>query len=169
LPGLAELGWELGKLRHFAGLPAGWQAEFTLLAEGGFAVGSARDGDGSVPFIRIASRRGGTWSIVSPWKGGIVIEDGKATRTMEGAEVISLPTVAGGVYRLRPEENPPSFHPIPLARADGPRWADRKGADDTAEGYLACTEGFGCIGIARGGGNPARQRVQRALDAGKGK
>lgn len=136
-----------GKIRVFPAWPKGWQGEFTLVAEGGFVVNSAINPDGSIPWVRITSQRGGDCLVVNPWNG----------------TVTRIPTRAGQRIELRPDKQRIPAPRITMTRNTGPKWMQRTGPDDTLDAFLKRNTGFGVLGIAADGTNPARVKVRKAL------
>ena len=87
----------------FPAWPRAWDAEFRLLARGGFVVTAAIRG-GEVQTLTVESRRGETCRLRNPWAETV----GVAAETDNGAVPIRLEngiacfeTEVGGVYRLR--------------------------------------------------------------------
>ncbi len=130
----------------FPAMPEGWAGEFTLLAEGGFLVQSARDRKGNIPFVTITSRFGGSCRLMNPW-----------THTID-----LLQTTPGQLLRLQPPAPIDVDAPIEVAPASGPKWPNKHEAE-TADEYLDRHHSFGFLGISQGGGNPARKLVREAL------
>ena len=146
-----------GSIRVYPAWPKGWQGRFRLAAEGGFLVGASIGSDGSIPGIDILSRRGGECRVVLPWPAALL--DGKP---VTGATAV-FATVAGQTYRLTPEQPvPATVLPQPV-RAEGPKWADRRTPTETADEYLTRSVAYGFLGLAKGGNNPARKMVERAI------
>ena len=90
-------------IRVFPAWPRAWDAEFRLLARGGFVVTAAIRG-GEVQTLTVESRRGETCRLRNPWAETV----GVAAETDNGAVPIRLEngiacfeTEVGGVYRLR--------------------------------------------------------------------
>ena len=73
-------------LRVFPAWPQGWDAEYTLLARGGFLVTSAIRG-GTVQFVEVRSAGGNECRIRNPWREAeiVVYRDEKQAETMDGS------------------------------------------------------------------------------------
>ena len=86
-------------------------------------------------------------------------------KRLAAAKVFSFPTEAGGRYVLTPVPavEKPAF--LEAVRNVGPKWPHHSGPNDTAEAYVKRKQGFGFLGITADGQNPARKRVQQALQA----
>jgi len=77
-----------GELRFFPNWPGDRDAEFrTLRATGAFLVSAKKTGS-RIEWIEIESEKGGTLTIVSPWKEGAVAETGGGTRRLTGDRYI---------------------------------------------------------------------------------
>ena len=77
--------------------PKKWDADFRLLARGGFMVSSRLRG-GKPEFAQIHSRRGETLRLVNPWPEGCLMQEGETEpKKLTGAR-IEMPTVAGTNY-----------------------------------------------------------------------
>ena len=77
--------------------PEKWDADFRLLARGGFLVSSRLRG-GKPDFIQIHSRRGEMLRLVNPWPEGCLVQEGEMEpKNVTGAR-IEMPTVAGKTY-----------------------------------------------------------------------
>jgi len=90
-------------IRVFPAWPRAWDAEFRLLARGGFAV-SAAACNGEVQAVTVESRRGGTCRLRNPWEETVRVaaetDDGAVAVRFENG-IACFETEAGGVYRLR--------------------------------------------------------------------
>jgi hypothetical protein len=136
-----------GTIRVFPALPAGWEGEFTLHAEGGFVVQASRWGDCDVTSLTITHPRGGTARLADPWQSGQVRE---------------VVVKAGETVRVEsPEGAAPCEGPV-FVRQEGPKWPNRQ-AGESANDYLRRHRQFGFLGITRRGQNPARNAVRSAL------
>jgi hypothetical protein len=77
--------------------PAKWDADFCLLARGGFMV-SACIREGKAQFAQILSRRGEILRMVNPWPEGCMMQAGEVEpKSMTGVR-IEFPTIAGTKY-----------------------------------------------------------------------
>jgi len=152
-----------GIIRVFPSMPAKWEGQFTLAAEGGFLVSSKMNGAGVIPFVKIVSPNGGPCTVINPWQEVAVLNSSGGGKEFAPGAPISFDTQAGGTYELRPKSAPPEDDSIALTRCDGPKFPFHNGPDDTVEAYLARTKTFGMLGIARDGGNPSRNAVLRVF------
>jgi hypothetical protein len=85
----------------FPAWPGDWDAEFRLLARGGFMVHS-RYAAGAVELVEVHSRRGETCRLRNPWGKRCRLESASGpTREFEG-EVVIFHTVPGGTYIMSP-------------------------------------------------------------------
>lgn len=82
-------------LRLFAALPAAWDAEFALLAPGGFVISAART-RGVVQQVRVESRLGEALRLRNPWPGSSV----KVSRFSQPAL-----TIQGGLLTIPTAKN----------------------------------------------------------------
>ena len=84
----------------FPAWPKAWDAEFRLLARGGFVVTAAIRG-GEIQAVEIESRRGGTCRLRNPWGGPCAVREEKhaGDRRVAG-ETLVLETEAGARYRV---------------------------------------------------------------------
>ena len=91
-------------------LPEHWNAEFRLLARGGFLV-TAEARQGRLTRLEICSRRGETCRLRNPWPGSslLVHHPGGETQRLAGA-LCAFSSVAGETYTLEPaeEQNAPT-------------------------------------------------------------
>ena len=93
---------EAGVMRLFPDWPATTDASFTRLrAKGAFLVSSEQH-DGHVTFIDIASERGGTLKLQSPWGQSAVTIDGHSTKPDAGG-LIDLTFSTGSKHHLAPQ------------------------------------------------------------------
>lgn len=159
-----------GKFRVYPAWPKGWESEFTLRAPAGFVVSSAIAADGTVPFVRIISERGGSCRLVNPWAGEIVLRKNGKDVPLKAQDMIVLQTQPKDVLLLSPKAPSGAGPRIEVVRNQGPKWSSRTGPDDTAEAYLARRvtppgSDFLCgfLGIAKDGSSPARIAVREAL------
>ncbi|OPZ83065.1 MAG: hypothetical protein BWY76_02456 [bacterium ADurb.Bin429] len=88
-------------IRVFPAWPHAWDAEFRLLARGGFLVTAAIRG-GEIQAVGIESRRGEDCRIRNPWPGACRVEtaDGSPCPLRSDDSMLCFPTVRGGAYRL---------------------------------------------------------------------
>jgi hypothetical protein len=89
----------------FPAWPKGWDAEFRLLARGGFLVTAAIRG-GRIQAVEIESRRGEECRIRNPWPGPCRVETpgGKPVAyTVADDGLLAFPTERGGGYRIENE------------------------------------------------------------------
>jgi hypothetical protein len=77
--------------------PAAWDADFRLLARGGFMV-SARIRTGTVQFAQIFSRQGGMLRMVNPWPTGCMVQIGEASPSVVSGARIEMAAQAGKKY-----------------------------------------------------------------------
>jgi len=83
----------------FPAWPRAWDAEFRLLARGGFLITAAIRG-GEIQAVEIESRRGETCRIRNPWGRACVLrETGGAERRLDG-DMLLFPTRLDTRYRL---------------------------------------------------------------------
>ncbi len=92
-------------IRLLPAWPKEWNADFRLLARGGFLVGGAVH-DGRLSFVEIESRRGEACRLRNPWRQPVLLDDGQNTRLLKG-DLLRFPTTTGGRYRLFPQSGPP--------------------------------------------------------------
>jgi len=85
----------------FPAWPREWDAEFRLLARGGFEVRS-RHTSGSVEFIELHSRLGEACRLRNPWGGRCLVEAAAGPARETEDDVIVLETAAGGHYAVTP-------------------------------------------------------------------
>lgn len=85
----------------FPAWPREWDAEFRLLARGGFLV-HARHTTGVVEFVEVHSRRGEACRLRNPWRTRCSVEQaGEPARELDG-EVLEFDTAPGATYRVLP-------------------------------------------------------------------
>lgn len=114
MQGLPPAEGEPEVIRVFPAWPAAWDGAFSLLARGGFLVSSIRT-KGTIPFVEIESRLGGTCLVRNPWKGScFVAEAGKAKEAKTG-ELIRFETTVGKRYWLFPNDLPSPIRIVPAA------------------------------------------------------
>jgi hypothetical protein len=101
--------------------PAKWDADFRLLARGGFMV-SARLRGGKPEFAQILSRRGETLRLANPWPDGCLMQAGDAQPAKLTGSKIELPTLAGTKYLFWQDGSP---KPEPV-RITAPRTTEPK-------------------------------------------
>ena len=88
-----------GALRVGAALPKAWNADFKLLAPGGFVV-SGHAEKGQVGELAILSQRGAALALANPWGAAATISaDGKTVLSSADA-VLKIPTQAGKTYQV---------------------------------------------------------------------
>ncbi len=82
-------------LRLFSSWPKEWDADFTLLARGGFTVSAAQTG-GKVGSVEIVSHAGAICRLQNPWRDAEVrlTRDGRTAETLQGVQ-LTFPTKAG--------------------------------------------------------------------------
>jgi len=82
-------------LRLFSTWPKEWDADFTLLARGGFTVSAAQIG-GKVGSVEIISHAGTVCRLQNPWNETAVhlTRDGRTAETLQGTQ-LTFPTKAG--------------------------------------------------------------------------
>ena len=85
--------------------PAKWDADFRLLARGGFMV-SSRLRSGKPEFAQILSRRGETLRLANPWPDGCLMQAGDAEPAKLTGTKIELPTLAGTRYLFWQDGSP---------------------------------------------------------------
>jgi len=87
-------------IRVFPAWPTEWDADFQLLARGGFLV-SASMKSGIIEDIEIMSQYGGICRIRSPWKGKkvTVLKNDKVICETE-EDLIKVETVQGDIVKL---------------------------------------------------------------------
>lgn len=113
-----------GVLRICPALPHRWNADFTLLAMGGFEV-TAHAEKGVVQWVSIRSQRGEPLALVNPFVDGALVREGQLSSglpelrpgplALAGARelmmskdsIVRLPTQAGRVYQIAPVGAPP--------------------------------------------------------------
>jgi hypothetical protein len=101
----------------FPAWPRDWDADFRLLARGGFLVTTAARG-GVVEFVEVESRRGETCRLRNPWRGRCVVaEIGGSTRELAG-RVLTFDTARGRRYRVLPQGAPEPTPRVIAPRAD---------------------------------------------------
>jgi hypothetical protein len=104
--------------------PEKWQAQYRLLARGGFLVSADLDA-GKVRYALIESQRGGTFRVVNPWSGKALVTSSGKTILSSSKRELSFPTQPGKAYRLEPADAPLAKLPFatlaPRANA-GPKW-----------------------------------------------
>jgi hypothetical protein len=89
-------------IRVFPAWPKGWDAEFTLLARGGFVIASAIRG-GEIQPLEIASRLGEECRIRAPWPGPCRVTTRRGEPVAHevcGDDLLTFPTERGERYRL---------------------------------------------------------------------
>jgi len=94
-------------IRVFPAWPKDWDATFSLLARGGFTVGSSVK-DGQVEFVRIASHVGGECRVRNPWSGPVTVDRGGRRWLQLADSLLRFPTNAGEEFLLRPAVPPQS-------------------------------------------------------------
>lgn len=83
----------------FPAWPRAWDAEFRLLARGGFMVSASIRG-GDVQYVEIESRRGETCRFRNCWQGPCSMsEEGGSTRQLEG-DILTFSTSPGRTCRM---------------------------------------------------------------------
>ncbi len=82
----------------FPAWPRAWDAEFRLLARGGFLVHS-RCVAGEVEFVEVHSRRGESCRLRNPWGERCRLERAPGTVREVVGEIVAFGTVAGETYR----------------------------------------------------------------------
>ncbi|MEI6972717.1 MAG: glycoside hydrolase family 95-like protein, partial [bacterium] len=83
----------------FPAWPGAWDAEFRLLARGGFMVtASIRDGD--VQFVEIESRLGGICRFRNCWRGSCGLSEGAGPRRQLNGHLVTFGTNPGKTYRV---------------------------------------------------------------------
>ena len=91
----------------FPAWPKAWNANFSLLARGGFLV-TASIRDGSVRFVEIESRRGESCRLRNPWKTPcelvVVSDKHKQERRVLRSEILRFETKPGQRVRLVPHQ-----------------------------------------------------------------
>ena len=93
-------------IRVFPAWPHDWDAEFRLLARGGFLV-SATMCRGHIEAVEIESRRGEECRLRNPWARPCRVEtrNGSPCERLAAANgLVRFPTSGGGVYCIVPEE-----------------------------------------------------------------
>jgi hypothetical protein len=90
-------------LHLFPAWPRAWDAEFRLLARGGFLVTSAIK-EGQVPFVEIESRLGESCQLRNPWGGPCVLRQPDGSERVIRGEILCFETVPGGRYSLTAAE-----------------------------------------------------------------
>jgi hypothetical protein len=86
-------------VRVFPAWPVAWDAEFRLLARGGFVVSSSIQ-HGEVQFVEVESRLGEPFRLRNPWQTACVCqEDGRSPYTLSG-NLLCFETQCGRRYRL---------------------------------------------------------------------
>jgi len=89
-------------IRVFPAWPEAWDAEFRLLARGGFVVTSAIRG-GKIQPVEIVSRLGEECRIRNPWPDPcrvITVRGEPLPHGLSGEGVLQFPTERGGTYRI---------------------------------------------------------------------
>ena len=149
-----------GIIRLAPAWPAKWQAQYRLLARGGFMV-SADIEDGRVRYALIESQRGGACRVANPWPGkALVSSGGKAVLSTDKRELV-FPTKAGKTYRLEPAARPLAklaFAPLAPKPNAGPKYIGRLQTYPkwTSPAYL---------GIDEKGQTPQRANMLRTVQA----
>jgi len=89
-------------LHLFATWPKEWDADFTLLARGGFTVSASQAG-GKIDPVQIVSHAGATCRMQNPWEGVAVrlTRDGGAAETLQGS-LLTFPTKANERLTVAP-------------------------------------------------------------------
>jgi len=89
-------------IRVFPAWPKAWDAEFKLLARGGFVIASAIRG-GEIQPLEIASRLGEECRIRAPWPGPCRVTTRRGepvAHEVSGDDLLTFPTERGERYRL---------------------------------------------------------------------
>jgi len=89
----------------FPAWPEQWDAEFRLLARGGFLVASRRT-SGEVEFIEIESRLGETCWLRNPWEGPCRIQEIDGPSWQLAGEIVHFDTAPGRRYVVSPVPEP---------------------------------------------------------------
>lgn len=148
-----------GVLRIAPAWPARWQAQFRLLARGGFLVTAEVD-RGQVRYALIESRRGGRCTVANPWQEtALVACDGKELLRSDGPQ-LAFATEAGRTYRLERASAPLSS--MPFARLSPQANAGPKFIGARLPKYpLWSSPAF--LGIDEQGQTPQRAAMLRAV------
>lgn len=140
--------------------PEKWQAQYRLLARGGFLVSADIDA-GRVRYAVIESQRGGLCRVANPWHGKALVTSGGKTVLSSTKPELSFQTQAGKAYRLEPADAPLaklSFAPLAPKPSAGPKWI----------GKLALYPKWSnpaYLGIDEQGRTPQRAYMQRTIQA----
>ena len=89
-------------IRVFPAWPRAWDAEFRLLARGGFLV-SAAIRNGGIQAVEIESRRGEECRIRNPWPGPCAVSTDRGrpvAHTITDDDLLVFPTESGVAYRV---------------------------------------------------------------------
>ena len=89
----------------FPAWPLAWDAEFELLARGGFLVSSAIR-EGEVESVEIESRLGEECRLRNPWGSPCDVASRSGTRCLLAGDVLSFDTEPGVKYRVAPTAAP---------------------------------------------------------------
>ncbi|MCU0981438.1 MAG: discoidin domain-containing protein, partial [Pirellulaceae bacterium] len=113
-----------GVLRIAPAWPARWQAQFRLLARGGFMVTAELD-RGQVRYALIESQRGGCCTLANPWPDTALVACSSREVLRSNERLLTFETQAGKSYRLERASAPLSAMPFarlsPKANA-GPKF-----------------------------------------------
>jgi alpha-glucosidase len=100
-------------LQIFNSWPKSWDAAFTLLARGGFVVGSSME-KGRIEFVQIQSQVRGECRLHNPWPDMTVTlyRDGKKPGDLSGS-LLKFPTARGDTVVLVPKGTMPARKNVP--------------------------------------------------------
>ena len=90
-------------IRVFAAWPKSWNAQFRLLARGGFLV-TASMRDGRVEFVEVESRFGEECRVRNPWGAPCQVTQRGDLVAQVDNDIIRFPTTKGERYRILPAE-----------------------------------------------------------------
>jgi hypothetical protein len=89
-------------IRVFPAWPKEWDAEFTLLARGGFSVGSSMK-SGRIEFVRIESKMGGECRLRNPWPGTSVFLERNGTKAEDqSGDLLRFSTTKAEIIMVHP-------------------------------------------------------------------
>ncbi len=116
-------GWN-GVIRVCPALPKAWDADFQLLAPGGFEVAAHAEA-GRVSYLTVRSRRGEPLVLANPFTGAARVQAGGKDVLTSAEPLLKFPTTAGTTYVVTPAGV--DFHPARVSATpnDGPKHMSR--------------------------------------------
>ena len=107
-------------IRVFAAWPKSWNAQFRLLARGGFLV-TASIREGRVEFVEVESRLGEDCRVRNPWRAPCQVTQRGELVAQADNDIIRFPTTTGERYRILPAEtDAPAPQRIAASAGTGP-------------------------------------------------